>query len=537
MNRLDSWFLKDGRTIPVSYELVLVAAILTLAFAVRVATAGQDSLWIDEGYSLSVAKSSTDLLWTTPFDVHPPLYYTLLKPFLLLDDSAFQLRLLSVLTSTIALAPLYIVARWMMGNVGALVAMAIGALSFTSLVYSANARNYAVLMFFLALAFMAIFRYVQIKRGEHTAGQREVWGWIVAYNIAAVAALYTHNVALFYIILVNAGFWLLQVFTQPRHIVSFTWKLIMLNHVVVLAWVPWLLVVMSTSTDFSWLQQPDLRTVANTIMVTVLPNRSTILGPLFVLLAMGLGGLACLHRQRQALAIGMFHALVFPLFIWVIGFVLKPIFMERIILPALVAPAIFIGAAAAFIKDREKAGLVAGLAVMACATSTYSYLNRPSDNDSLGGHVVQDWRNAVADVLAVNEEEGQRALILCNSFSIPTAAEYASGAHLYIMRGERRVAALPPQMWHDIFMLPATERAEGFFVAYDRLLEPGQSAFQSFDYLASNYETVGVASTDIFCDETFHEMVAKGLSGSGFIREQTFTKQYAGVTVRRYERH
>ena len=67
---------------------------------------GRQSLWIDEGFSWLAVRMSfrgiTALSWS---DVHPPLYYYILKASqYLLPSSEFGLRLPSVLFSAITLA-------------------------------------------------------------------------------------------------------------------------------------------------------------------------------------------------------------------------------------------------------------------------------------------------------------------------------------------------------------------------------------------------------------------------------------------------
>jgi len=69
-----------------------------VAFALRTYLLGATNLWWDEAYSVWLARRPlTELLRTTAFDVHPPLYYVLLRGWMeLAGDSEFSLRYLSV---------------------------------------------------------------------------------------------------------------------------------------------------------------------------------------------------------------------------------------------------------------------------------------------------------------------------------------------------------------------------------------------------------------------------------------------------------
>ncbi len=66
-------------------ERLLVAAIALGAFALRLIALGRDSLWYDETVSVYLAgQRAAELIAHTARDIHPPLYYLLLRGWLLL---------------------------------------------------------------------------------------------------------------------------------------------------------------------------------------------------------------------------------------------------------------------------------------------------------------------------------------------------------------------------------------------------------------------------------------------------------------------
>ena len=80
-------------------QRVGVLLILGVGLILRLWTLDQKSPWLDEASSWQFATSSLkDLMWSTSTDVHPPLYFLLLKAWILAwGDSLVALRALSVL--------------------------------------------------------------------------------------------------------------------------------------------------------------------------------------------------------------------------------------------------------------------------------------------------------------------------------------------------------------------------------------------------------------------------------------------------------
>ena len=86
---------------------------VTLAGAIlRVYLLGDKSIWLDEAFSIALSRRSLDdlLRLTVLADTHPPLYYILLKYWLLLGQSEGAVRLLSALFSTAAIPAVYLLA-------------------------------------------------------------------------------------------------------------------------------------------------------------------------------------------------------------------------------------------------------------------------------------------------------------------------------------------------------------------------------------------------------------------------------------------
>ncbi|MFZ1472325.1 MAG: glycosyltransferase family 39 protein [Anaerolineae bacterium] len=95
------------------YPHALLVGIILLGACLRFLRLDWQDIWLDEAFSLHMAS----LPWNATLaalqqDVHPPLFYALLHVWLsVLGDSAYALRLLSVMTSVLALPVLYTLGR------------------------------------------------------------------------------------------------------------------------------------------------------------------------------------------------------------------------------------------------------------------------------------------------------------------------------------------------------------------------------------------------------------------------------------------
>ena len=134
-------------------------AILALGAAVYFYRLASTSLWNDEGFSYLVAASGVrNMFYWIEADTHPPLYYLTLVGWLDLGHDVLTLRSLSAVASMVALAVTYVSAREVLGRSGALLAMALFALSPHVLMWAQKARPYALQTMFVAIALWGFLR-------------------------------------------------------------------------------------------------------------------------------------------------------------------------------------------------------------------------------------------------------------------------------------------------------------------------------------------------------------------------------------------
>lgn len=168
-------------------QFLTAAAIVVVAFALRLHRIGVEEFWLDEAFSF---QDVTTPGWPAGirFKDVPPLYPILLRGWMALaGDSETALRLLSALCGTLFVAAVMVVGRAMFNHGVGLWSGVWAALSPMHVYYSQEARAYALLTLLLAATYGLAWR----------ATERDRWRDWALVSASAAAALYTHYLAIF----------------------------------------------------------------------------------------------------------------------------------------------------------------------------------------------------------------------------------------------------------------------------------------------------------------------------------------------------
>ncbi len=175
--------------------------VLLLATALRFHLLGAQSFWNDEGNSVRLSERSIPaIIEGTASDVHPPLYYLLLRGWREpAGETEFALRALSAFAGVLTVAVTMALARWAMASTGfpverrkraavgrvPLVAALAGLLAAVNpalVYYSQETRMYALLALLAATSTWSLLNWLDTDRRR----------WMVAYTGLLAAGLYTH---------------------------------------------------------------------------------------------------------------------------------------------------------------------------------------------------------------------------------------------------------------------------------------------------------------------------------------------------------
>lgn len=213
------------------------AAVLFVAFVLRVSGLGSQSLWYDEGFSVYLSRQPIpDLIRLTAQDIHPPLYYLLLQGWKeLTGETEFALRYLSLVFGVLLVAAVGAATRRASrSQLAALIAAGIAAIAPANVWYSQETRMYSLLALLTALSCERLIAAVSQFEAFGRVSVRPVAAWTL-FNVLLA---YTHSFGLFVIAAQGVGLTVWWMSGRAR------WKTIPLFGagfaLTALAFVPWM---------------------------------------------------------------------------------------------------------------------------------------------------------------------------------------------------------------------------------------------------------------------------------------------------------
>ena len=363
--------MRDKSRITHHVSRIILPTIIALGAFLRFYQIGNESLWLDEAFSVWTGRQPVGQMlgWLVRVDQHPPLYYLLLRLWMGLGDTEAIVRALSALCATLTIPVVYLLGRRLLDEKTGLLGALILAVSPFHVRLAQEARMYALLALSASMAMVALARLLTdpraatIKIGRQFADASKAWratccpprlrdietdlAWL-AYILFTAATLLTHNTAVFFSIAANLLVLVLSqspvsgLRPQPYNLrpKPFLHNWFLAQLAILVLWVPWLpgLIAQTTAVhDTFWLPAPTWQTVVNTIGVfasDLLPQTPLALGGAGVLFA-GLTVAGVLHvRRHPARLLFLLAFSVTPIAgEWLVS-LRRPIFYDRTLIGA-----------------------------------------------------------------------------------------------------------------------------------------------------------------------------------------------------------
>lgn len=227
-------------------------AVLLLAFAARVYRIDHQSFWNDEGNSASLSSRSVPLILEgTASDVHPPLYYLILRAWWpLAGQNDFSLRIMSAVSGLIQVAASIAIGRLWLSQKGAIAVGLFVALSPPLIYYSQEARMYGLLGAIATCSMLVLFR--GLKKGN----SHSKLAYSAVFAILTALGLYTHYV--YPAVIAAQGLIVINSFEGPQRMPSLDlvtnifnqfWHWLAAVGVALLAYLPWLPIFLRTGSS------------------------------------------------------------------------------------------------------------------------------------------------------------------------------------------------------------------------------------------------------------------------------------------------
>jgi len=241
---------------------IALLMIVLLGFGIRLAVSASRDLWYDEAFSaLVVSQDWADMVETIRNDVHPPLYYVLLRAWVTLSgNSVDTIRFFSILfgTLTIPLASSFAARAWPTRTWLPAATGLVFAINPFFVDYSVEARAYSL------LALLMLGAGPSLLNGITKSPHRLSRDWLL-FSVCVALGFLTHYAASFAI----AAFYLFLVLVarrgeagSPRHRPA-SYRHLLLTSLLPAAtfagWLPMLLHQLGRDTGgLGWVPTPDL---------------------------------------------------------------------------------------------------------------------------------------------------------------------------------------------------------------------------------------------------------------------------------------
>jgi len=210
---------------------ILILLIIVVGLFIRVYHLGEESLWLDEGHSVRMARLPVfKMVEDIAANKHPPVYFLTLHGWInLFGESEYSVRALSALFGILSIAMVYRTASLLFGEKTGLLAALLLSLSSFNIYYSQEARMYTLLTF-LSLGSMYYYLKVlsEVRRRDSAF-----------YLIFSALLIYTQNFGIFIIIAQNV--YLISLLLRPGSRSGTSLKSwIILQIILLVFYLPWI---------------------------------------------------------------------------------------------------------------------------------------------------------------------------------------------------------------------------------------------------------------------------------------------------------
>ncbi len=397
------------------YRWLPLTLILLLAIGLRLINLGGRALWYDEAFAVLFAeKGLSAMLYGTltpvaggAADIHPLLYYSTLNVWMhFFGESAFTVRLLSVIFGVTTAALVYLLAKTLFDEKTGLVAALITAIAPFHVQYSQESRMYAL----LGLLLMAVtWCFIKAWHEDNSqAAQKSLWQkwryWL-GFGVFAGLAMYTQQLAAFYLVAIGLVPFLAR--RRPQMIGVMVGSI-----AAVVVYLPWLVNLpgqLQKVRSYYWLDKPNIATPLLTIRSFLsvnldFPSPASMIaffGGLFVILLLVVQVMMFIRQprnrsQRKSILFVLWLAATPPILMWIVSQV-QPVYLERSLLPS--ALMLYIGLAWLFTRSgmpKAIVGVIGMLGLVMVAIGLYyqytiaTFPNSPFETAE--NYIAQNWQ-------------------------------------------------------------------------------------------------------------------------------------------------
>jgi len=304
----------------------VLPAILALGLGLRCVGLNTRGIIYDDAFSILLAsRSLTEIVAGTAVDTMPPLFYFLLHFWLKISRELWFVRLLPIGLNLATVSVLYGLVSALAGKNAGRGAALVAAVMPLQLYHAQDVRMYALVLFF-ETAYAAFFYRLWIRQGA----KRPWWEW-AGLILCGIGALYSHNLAVFGLAATNV---ILALRRRWRSL----GELLATQAVTGVLFIPWLVMlpgqIQKIQSAF-WTPRPGVVEVLQALIQfgpnLPLPDGWMGVGTALAILLVVITGLET-WRDRKCepnLDFMLAYALTAPVLLFVVSYIMRPVFVAR----------------------------------------------------------------------------------------------------------------------------------------------------------------------------------------------------------------
>lgn len=312
---------------------ILYYAIPILLCSMYVKIIFNNSIWLDEAFSMSMIQQNVwEMICNTAIDVHPPLYYLILKILdvffmFFLENMIYSAKLVSIIPIIILIIISYTLIKNMFGKKVAFLFQLL-ILSVPQIMYYAiEIRMYTWGLLFVVLCYLY---YIKWRRKSE---QKDC----ILMTIFAILAAYTHYFALVPVIFIYVYALIDVFFNKKKEKIK---EILISILICCIAYFPWIIVWMKqviTVTESYWISDITWKSFITYFQFPFLSGNvvcNFIFVAIFVLAIICI----CIYRKEKEIScyiLGIIMPIVTIMFGVIVSLILRPIFISRYVVCSL----------------------------------------------------------------------------------------------------------------------------------------------------------------------------------------------------------
>ena len=329
----------------------------------------RNDIWYDEAFGIVAVRNDIfEMMKLLSLDVHPPLYYILLKGVSVLGTESFMaFRLLSAIPMILGLAAVAFYLHKRFSFPAAVLFLLIMIASPEILHFGVEMRMYGLTFFFVSLSAVFALELIRSKRLIY----------YILLGLTCLGAAYTHYFAGAAAVGICMSAFLVSIISSTKKRTCLMKWIVMVLSMVLLD-SPWLSVFFRQSNEVNnhfWLREYTLSVVRDTVYFFLSKENILsfvlILGLVITALVMFVIGIIKKNEAVQSLFVLAFSCVFPPILGLCVSAIVRPVFQAKYALPVLGIFGMFLAISLTMVKKPQVLTPVLIIATLFCVTSFY----------------------------------------------------------------------------------------------------------------------------------------------------------------------